>query len=261
MQYGLPLALNMFIIRIFTFSDRWLLARLQDFSAAGAYSAAVRIAGIVAMVIVPIRYAWVARMFHMHRAGALAQKLPEIWRQLAGGMAIISLFVILLSHEIFALLIGAGYEQGMRVIPILALAYFLDALILIADAGIYVSGKTAIVPVFTGFAAIANIALNILLIPRYGLMGAAIAALTAYALLLFLGWRMGQFLMPIKIPYARVSICIFGVVAAVVVALAIQSVVFRIVILFALCAGIIIASALDRDIARLFLPKKKLLEN
>ena len=57
LRYGVPLAISMFVIKIFGMSDRWLLAKLQDFSTAGAYSAAIKIAGIVAMAIVPIRYA------------------------------------------------------------------------------------------------------------------------------------------------------------------------------------------------------------
>jgi len=144
LKYGFPLAVNMLIVKIFSFSDRWLLARLDSFSSAGEYSAAVKIAGIVAMAVVPIRYAWVARMFNMHRENTLKRQLPTIWRQMSGAMAVITIATIILSPEIFKIMIGPGYEAGLVVVPILAAVYFLDALMLIADAGIYVFRKNCL---------------------------------------------------------------------------------------------------------------------
>ncbi len=261
LKYGFPLAINMLIVKIFSFSDRWLLARLADFSAAGAYSAAVKIAGIVAMVVVPIRYAWVARMFNMHRENVLVEKMPIIWRQVSGIMAIVAVGTILLSPEIFKLMIGPGYETGLIVVPILAVVYFLDALMLIADAGIYVSGKTVFVPIFTGFSAVINIVLNIVLIPRYGILGAAASALAAYSILLFFGWRMGQFLMPVKIPYAKVFASIFAVIAATLAVVSVNSIVVRIIVLLILLAAVVFVSALDKDIFAFFASRKEFLKN
>ncbi|MCD6417366.1 oligosaccharide flippase family protein [bacterium] len=261
LKYGFPLAVNMLIVKIFSFSDRWLLARLDSFSSAGEYSAAVKIAGIVAMAVVPIRYAWVARMFNMHRENTLKRQLPTIWRQMSGAMAVITIATIILSPEIFKIMIGPGYEAGLVVVPILAAVYFLDALMLIADAGIYVSGKTVFVPIFTAIASAVNIALNIILIPRYGILGAASSALASYTILLFFGWRMGQFLMPVEIPYARVFGTIFGVIAAIVVSVSVESFSARIIVLAVLLIAVIFISGLDGDIRRFLSHRNNFLEN
>lgn len=261
LHYGLPLALNMLAVKVFSFSDRWLLARLDTFSSAGAYSAAMKIAGIVAMAIIPIRYAWVARMFNMKRNGTLREKMPTIWRQLTAVIAIVSIVVILLSREIFNIMIGPGYEAGIYVIPILSAVYFLDGIILIADAGIYVSGKTVFVPIFTAFSAVVNIALNILLIPSYGVMGAALSALVAYSTLLFLAWRMGQFLMPVKIPYPKVFLSMFAVFAAVFTALTVRSLLMRLIAIIALTIAVLFIASLDRDVLRLLTNRKKFLKD
>ncbi len=249
-RYGFPLAVNMLAVRVFSFADRWLLARLGSLSAAGAYSAAVRIAGVVAMVLVPVRYAWTARMFHMYKSGTLRAQLPHLWRQLAGGMAVVASAVAILSREFFSLMVGPGYEVGARVVPIIAAAFFIDALVLIADAGVYVTGRTVIIPVYTAFAAAANIALNVILIPRYGVFGAAFASVVAYALLLFLLWRAGQMLFPVDVPYAAVFAACLAVVASVVVALQVEGVVPRCVAFAVIAAATTVACRIDRDVAK-----------
>ena len=248
LKYGLPLTLNLFVVRLFSFSDRWLLAKLDSFSSAGSYSAGVKIASIIVAIILPIRYAWSARLFHMFKDGTLKTKLPQIWRQLAGGMSIVSVGLILLSPEIFKLFIGPGYESGMKVVPLLAAAYFLDALILIADAGIYVVGKTSFVPIFTAIAAIINIGLNILLIPKYGATGAAVAAIFGFVALLFLSWRTGQFFFPVKIPYAKVFLSLAAVAVAVWISLSFSPILIRLLSLIILWVAVFLGTGLDGDV-------------
>ena len=260
-KYGLPLAVNLFVVRIFSFSDRWIIAKLIDFSATGAYSAGVKIASIVVVAIMPIRYAWSARLFHMYKQGTLKSELPAIWRQLSGGIGIIAVGLILLSPEIFKLLIGPGYEIGAKVVPILAAAYFMDALILIADAGIYVKGKTILVPVFTAIAAVINIGFNIILIPKYGAVGAAVAAIFGFTALLFLSWRTGQFFYPIKIPYDKIFIAFLAIGLSIWFVNSFPQVIFRIMVMLILFAALFFGTGLDRDFRNLHLSKSKKNEN
>jgi len=250
LKYGLPLTLNLFVVRIFSFSDRWLLAKLDNFSVAGSYSAGVKIASIIVVIILPIRYAWSARLFHMYKDGTLKSQLPQIWRQLAGGMSIVAVGLILLSPEIFKLFIGPGYEIGMKIVPLLAAAYFLDALILIADAGIYVTAKTSFVPIFTAVAAAINVALNILWIPKYGAVGAAVAAIFGFSALLFLSWRTGQFFFPIEIPYSKVLLSLVAVAVSVWIALSVPFIFVRILTLIILWTAVFFGTGLDSDIFR-----------
>ncbi len=261
LRYGLPLALNMFIIKILTSADRWLMAMLGDFQSAGIYSAAMRIAGIVGMAIIPIRYAWTARMFNMHAQKMLVNKLPEIWRQLSCGMALFTICFALFSRELFRIIVGPGYESGATIVPLLAVIFFMDALMLIADAGIYVLGKTIFVPIFAGIAAITNVALNMLLIPEYGMYGAAISAISSYTILLALGWRMGQYFLPIKIPYIKVFLAIAAVVVSVIIAIYVDHVALRSVAFVVVGLAVFISSSLGGDILRLFYVARKFLKN
>ena len=247
-KYGFPLTINLFVVRIFTSSDRWFVAKLANFSDAGAYSAAAKVASIVAMAVVPVRYAWSARLFHLHREGKLRAELPHLWRQFAGVFGIVALAVILFGREIFHLFVGPGYESGVSVVPVLAAAYFLDSLILIADAGIYITGRTIFVPIFTATAALVNIFLDIIWIPRMGIIGAAYAVLAGFVALLFLSWRTGQFFLPVRIPYAKIVLVFAAVGVGVFAAQRFESFFARLIFAVVLGGLVFWGTELDRHL-------------
>ena len=245
--YGFPLAINMLIIKFFTFTDRWLIARLSGLSDVGSYSAGLKIAGIVQAALIPIRYAWLARMFNLYKEGRLKEKLPHFWRQISGFIGFVAVFVIIFAKEIFSLMIGPGYESGRFVIPILAAAFFIDALILVADAGIYVTGKTSLIPAYTFFAMLGNIFLCILWIPRFGVLGAAFAVFVSYALLFFMFWRAGQFLYHVDIPYVKVFSSVVAVILSMIVSAGEFALIVRLPIFVAISTALILVTGIERD--------------
>lgn len=249
LAYGFPIAINLVAIRVFTMTDRWLIARLMGYDYAGIYSASAKVAGIVSIALMPVRTAWVARMFYMHKQGTLVDELPDIWRQLAGGLGIITCAVSLLPYELLSIFAGWQYLQGYVAIPFLAVAFFMDGLVLIADTGVYIKGKTAIIPVFTIISALANILLNLLWIPRWGILGAAVASAISYSTLAFLYWRVGQSLLPVKIPYISLALSIVAIGVSIWIGLTCE-VLIRVISLAILSTALIFLSKLDKDIWR-----------
>jgi O-antigen/teichoic acid export membrane protein len=250
LAYGFPLSVNLLIIRLFSFTDRWLLARLGSLSAVGAYSAGLKIAVIVQAILTPVRQAWLARIFIMYKHGILRDRLPNLWRQLAGVLGIVTITVALLSPEIFKLMIGPGYESGMKIVPLLAIAFFLDGLMIIADAGIYVTGKTTLIPTYTFIATILNVVLCIFLIPKFGEMGAAISVVASYFILFIMLYKAGQFLFPVKIPKTKVLIVMLCIGVGAWVAINISEFLIRFAVLLVLYAAIILSSSIDKDIVK-----------
>jgi len=80
-------------------------------------------------------------------------------------------------------LIGPAYRRGTVIIPPVMLGYILSGLAEVLMAGVYLKGRSLVVPVATVSAAAVNIVGNFLLIPSYGMTGAAWATVTAYAVL------------------------------------------------------------------------------
>ena len=65
-------------------------------------------------------------------------------------------------------------------VPVILLAYLFNGIYVNLQAGMYIEEKTKYFPLVTGAGALVNVAVNLLLIPRLGIMGAALAVLASY---------------------------------------------------------------------------------
>jgi O-antigen/teichoic acid export membrane protein len=76
--------------------------------------------------------------------------------------------------------IGPSYWSGLKIVPIILLAYVFTGAYVNFVVGVYLEKKTKYLPYATGAGAAANIIANYILIPKLGIMGAAIATLISY---------------------------------------------------------------------------------
>ncbi|HLG09573.1 MAG TPA: polysaccharide biosynthesis C-terminal domain-containing protein, partial [Gaiellaceae bacterium] len=87
----------------------------------------------------------------------------------------------LLSPWIVDWIAAPAFESSSRVVGPLAFSTVAFAAYIVVAIGVGRAKRTQFNWVVTGAAAVVNIALNLLLIPPYGMMGAAVATIAAYA--------------------------------------------------------------------------------
>ena len=80
-------------------------------------------------------------------------------------------------------LIGPNFLDGLDILPVILISYYFFALYVLLLPKIYISEKTFIIPIIRGIGAFSNITLNFILIPFYGIMGAAFATLGAFIIM------------------------------------------------------------------------------
>ncbi len=106
------------------------------------------------------------------------------------------------------------WNDVATVITWTAIGVFLQGFYLLTSIGLNITRRTQYYPVATITAAAANIALNFLLIPRYGIVGAAWANGAAYSVQAALGYVFSQRVYPIAYEWGRiVRVCLAGIVA------------------------------------------------
>jgi O-antigen/teichoic acid export membrane protein len=86
-----------------------------------------------------------------------------------------------------------------------ALAYVLHGLFLLTSVGIGVAKQARYYPIVTAAAAGVNVAANLALIPRHGILGAAWATVLAYAVMAGLGFVFSRRLYPIPYEASRMA--------------------------------------------------------
>jgi len=91
------------------------------------------------------------------------------------------------------------------VIPVVVLAYLLHGAFLLLSIGIGIEKRARYYPMITAAAAGTNIALDLVLIPRFGMMGAAWATVAGYFVMAALGGIISHRLYPIPLETGRLG--------------------------------------------------------
>ena len=120
-------------------------------------------------------------------------------------------------------LLRRDYLAGISIIPVVLFAYVFQGMYTNFIAGIYIKEHNKVLPFITGLGALVNVAANLYLIPRIGIMGAskggefallaALATLLAYMAMAGAIYREAQKVYFIKYDWRRVGL-LFAVVLA-----------------------------------------------
>jgi peptidoglycan biosynthesis protein MviN/MurJ (putative lipid II flippase) len=116
------------------------------------------------------------------------------------------------------------WHDVATVITWTAIGVFLQGFYLLTSIGLNITKRTQYYPVATMSAAAANIALNFVLIPTHGIVGAAWANGAAYAIQAGLGYTFSQRFYPIRYEWGRIARVCLAAVAAYAVAGALPSI-------------------------------------
>jgi O-antigen/teichoic acid export membrane protein len=190
--------------------DRPLLKHFTDDATVGLYQANHKLAVVMMMAINMFEMAW--RPFYTEH-----ERDPRVKDLLARALTYFTVFtslilvaVSLFLRDIVALplvggkeLIHPSYWLGLRVVPVVMLGYLLNGIYYNLNAPVTLAKRTDLIAYATAAGALANLAANAVLIPTWGIMGAAVAVVAAYGTMsgaLFLFTRKAY---PVEYEYRR----------------------------------------------------------
>jgi O-antigen/teichoic acid export membrane protein/Mrp family chromosome partitioning ATPase len=158
-------------------ADVLLLGMLGNSGQVGVYNVAVRLVQLATFVMVPINAAFAPRIADLYHRGRM-DSLRRTYG-LAGSWIIrlsLPAFILLLvfPRDLLAFF-GPGFVIGASVTMILAVGRFVDAATGPCGMVLNMSGRPRLNLLNNGVGLALNIVLNLLLIPRYGIVGSAVA--------------------------------------------------------------------------------------
>ncbi|HNR18535.1 MAG TPA: polysaccharide biosynthesis C-terminal domain-containing protein [Bacteroidia bacterium] len=157
----------------------------------GVYSACYKLSIIITIFIQTFRFA--AEPFFF--AQAKKDEKREIFARVMKYFVIICAFIfvaVMLYIDLIKLFIGEEYRTGLGIVPILMMANICLGIFYNLSMWYKVTGQTKYGAYFAMFGAIITIVLLIVLIPKFGYMGAAWATLVTYAAMMVLSYTTGQ---------------------------------------------------------------------
>ncbi len=196
LKFGLPFFPAGIFTVIMELSDRYLLEWLADTSTVGLYSAGNKLGMFGLLLVMGFNMGWTPYFLKKGKDADAPQTFARVSTYFLG---IVGCFIVLISlwiDQLVQLRIGNAYFIGeefwssIQVVPIILLGYYFFGLYVLQLPGVFMTKKTKWVPFFRGIGAILTILVNILLIPVFGIIGAASAKAIAFfgmslAILLF----------------------------------------------------------------------------
>ena len=121
--------------------------------------------------------------------------------------------IALTANYIAGSLVGPAFREGVvQLLPIMSVTALVRGLRShFVDHAFHLSGKPLMMLWTYGPATVLNIALNLYVVPRYGMIGAAWTAMVCQGAALGFGWALGFSLFPIWLPPGQVVRCVLAV--------------------------------------------------
>ena len=207
LTFGLPLVGLEFLNHILTYGDRLLIKLFCAPEALGIYSVGYNLSSYVSNVLlVPLSFAVTPLLMQTWtRDGkeATQQFLSSVTRYIALVFFPVLAGFIAVGNELLLLLASAKYQDAGIIIPFAVVGVGFFALSNVLNAGLIVQKRTGIILLHSFIATLINILLNLVLIPRFNIIGAAIATLVAYGFFLAAISISSYSLLPFPIRYGR----------------------------------------------------------
>lgn len=188
LQVSWPLALSSLAVLIYMKIDQTMLGDLIGPEAVGIYSAATRLSElwyVVPSVILPSIFPSIVALRSTDQQ-RYNQRLQWLFNIMVKGAVFVAIAVSLISGLAIRLIFGEAFQEAGPILAVHIWAALFVFLGLVQHAWDVSEGYTFFSMMRTFAGAICNVVCNLILIPLYGGMGAAIATLLSYACSAFL---------------------------------------------------------------------------
>ena len=179
--YALPIVLNTMVSLSMVWTDLFLLGMFTDASTVGVYRGCMQITLLFELIWTALSSA-TATLYTVLIADDRPQQLQETYTaagRLATLLATPLLLVIMVNGGDLLGLLGPGFVVGALPLFVLACGHYVKLAFGAASIVLNVGGRQSLEAGNVALAAAVNLVLNLLLIPAFGLLGAALATATS----------------------------------------------------------------------------------
>lgn len=215
LKFGLPYIPSGLAVVIMDQISRFFLDRMSGKEATGLFSATYKLGMFMAIVVAAFRFAWHPFFLSTSKqaeAKRVFSRILTYFLMVTGGLFLtITYFLDPIIHfHLFGFrLFGQGYEGGAPIVPIVLLAYIWYGIYINFIVGVYLEKKTKYLPLVTGLGAVVSVVCNYLLIPGWGITGAAWASFAAYGAMAIALYYVSQRFYPIAYEFKRIFLLTF----------------------------------------------------
>ena len=180
LKYCVPLIPTVILWWIINVSDRYMITYFIGSSENGLYTAASKIPNFVVLFAQIFIDAWQLSAVDEYESESRGEFFTKVFRVYSGGVFAVASALILFCQLFTKILVAPSYYESWNYVPILIIATTYSCIVNFL-ASVYMAEKKSLMSLVTAMTGtVTNIVLNLILIPKLGATGAAIATVTAF---------------------------------------------------------------------------------
>lgn len=177
LKYSLPIIPHNLSAWAMNLADRLILNNLTTLSVVGLFDIGSQIGKLINVVTLGVNSAYSPWFFEqLKKPDNDIKVISSITHKIVLLYVIIATSLSLLAPELIQLISNETFHSAWNVVPFIAFAFVVNGFYY-SFSNVFFLEKTKYLPIISFIGAIINIGLNFLLIPFYGIMGAAVACL------------------------------------------------------------------------------------
>ena len=239
LAFNLPLIPHYLSGYVLSVSNRLLISYFIDESHAGFYSLAFSIAAIVAIIWNAANVSLLPYTYEKCEKKQYGD-ISKVTIPIVALYALACCFVMLFGPEVMAIMAPKSYLVSLYAIPAIVAGTFFSSLYFIFANIVFYYKKPKFVMFASVISAVANLALNFMLIPRFGFLVAGYVSLACYILQALLDYIAMRLVLKEKVYNMKLIVLI---AAGVLAAFVLSSVLYGYPVLRYIFIGLLLASA------------------
>ncbi len=175
----------------------------ENLEAAAIFAAAAKLAILMNLFTQAFNYAAEPFFFSKSRDQDVKETYADV-AQAFSLVACVAMLIIALYLDIFKVILAPSYRSGLYIVPVLLLAYWFLGLYYNFSIWYKIEDKTYMGAIISCVGVIITLTIAILLIPDYGMIAMAWAALACYGFMAIASYLTGQRYYPVNYPIGRI---------------------------------------------------------
>lgn len=217
LRFSTPLVPSSIAVFVAMYVDRFAIKELMTLDDVGLYGVGYRLASLAGLLMLGFQGALTPLVFTHYRDPETPGQLARLFRYFVAFALLVVMGLSLFASELLLVFTTPAWVAGAAVVPLLAPAVVLSGMYIFAP-GLGIAKRTGGIATITIVGAALNTALNVLLVPRLGIAGAALGSFVS-ALAVFAAYMVAsQRFYPVPHRWGRLALVVLACVVLVAAA-------------------------------------------
>jgi len=210
LKYGLPLIPSALTTLVAGYADRYFLKRFVSVAETGIFGLSLKISGSVHLLLtMPFVATFLQRRFEIAQTPDGPRTLSRVYDMFFVLLLVPATFAAVFGREVLVVMATPAYYRASDILPILLLEVLALGSRYHVELGILYAKKTQYYMYVNIFGTAVNVLLDLLLIPRFGMWGAACASLSYGLVQVVLLYYLSERYYPIPFAFPRLFKALF----------------------------------------------------